>query len=89
MTDIAYELSLIDGVASVVPPKQGNPDKHPIVIENKYNTADGYSGNFFDINSAMTNGILYTALDPSVFEVKFPNSDIQGKVLGDNLSTGG
>jgi hypothetical protein len=85
LTDIAYELSLIDGVASVVPPKQGNPDKHPIVIENKYNTADGYSGNFFDIQSAMTDGILYTALDPSIFEVKFPNSDIQGKVLGDNL----
>jgi hypothetical protein len=37
----------------------------------------------------MVNGVLYPALDPSIFEVKYPNSDIQGKVLGDNLGTQG
>jgi hypothetical protein len=85
LSDIAYELSLIDGVASVVAPKENNPDSLPIVIENKYKIQDGYSGNFYDINSGLIENILYPALDPSIFEIKFPNSDIKGKVLGDNL----
>ena len=85
LSDIAYELSLIDGVASVVAPKENNPESLPIVIENKYKIQDGYSGNFYDINSGLIENILYPALDPSIFEIKFPNSDIKGKVLGDNL----
>jgi hypothetical protein len=89
LSDIAYELSLIDGVATVVPPKENNPNNLSMLIKNKYTLADGYSGNFYDIDSGMIEGILYPALDPSIFEVKYPNSDIQGKVLGDNLGTGG
>ena len=85
--DIAYELSLVDGVASVVPPEENNPKKAQIVIENKYKIADGYSGNYYDIDSSLRGGILYPALDPSIFEVKYLNSDIKGKVLGDNLGT--
>ena len=48
-------------------------------------SAQGYSGNFFDINTSIRGGVLYPALDPSIFEVKYPNTDIKGKVLGDNL----
>jgi len=89
LADIAYELSLVDGVATVVPPVENNPTNLPILIENKYKITDGYSGNFYDIQSGMVNGVLYPALDPSIFEVKYSNSDIQGKVLGDNLGTQG
>ena len=85
LSDISYELSLVDGVATVVPPVENNLGSQIILIENKYKTSEGYSGNFYDINSGMVEGILYPALDPSIFEVKYPNSDIQGKVLGDNL----
>ena len=88
LSDIAYEISLVDGVSSVVPPLENNPNNLPIVIENKYKLADGYSGNFYDIKSGMIDGILYPALDPSIFEVKKPNADIKGKVVGDNLGTG-
>jgi len=83
--DIAYELSLIEGVATVVSPEINNPKNLQILIENKYKIDDGYSGNFYDINSSLKGGILYPALDPSIFEVKFPNTDITGVVLGDNL----
>ena len=76
---------MVDGVATVVPPKDNNPNNLPILIENKYKSSEGYSGNFYDINSALKDGILYPALDPSIFEVKYPNADIKGKVLGDNL----
>ena len=85
LADLVYELSLVDGVATVVNPTENNSKNLPIVIENKYQTSQGYSGNFYDINTSLRCGILYPALDPSIFEIKFPNSDIKGKVLGDNL----
>ena len=88
LSDIAYELSLVDGVSSIVPPVENNPNKLPVVIENKFKRTDGYSGNFYNIDSSLIDGVLYTALDPSIFEVKFSNSDIKGKVVGDNLSSG-
>ena len=88
LSDIAYELSLVDGVATVVPPVDNNPNNLPIVVTNKYSIAEGYSGNFYDISSALIEGVLYPSLDPSIFEIKFPNSDIKGKVLGDNLGVG-
>jgi len=85
LADLVYEISLVDGVATVVNPTENNSKNLPIVIENKYQISQGYSGNFFDIDSSLRGGILYPALDPSIFEVKFPNTDIKGKVLGDNL----
>ena len=88
LSDIAYELSLVDGVASIVPPVENNPNKLPILIENKYKVSDGYSGNFYNVEKSLIDGVLYTALDPSIFEVKYPNTDIQGRVVGDNLTIG-
>ena len=88
LADVAYELSLIDGVATVVPPKDNNPNNLPILIENRFRAGEGYSGNYYDINSALKEGVLYPSLDPSIFELKYPNSDIEGKVLGDNLGVG-
>ena len=85
LSDIAYELSLVDGVSSIVAPVENNPDKLLILVTNKYKTSEGYSGNFYDIESGLIDGVLYPALDPSIFEIKFPNSDIRGKVVGDNL----
>ena len=88
LSDIAYEISLVDGVATVVPPSNSNPNNLPIVVENKYSIAEGYSGNFYDITSALKEGVLYPSLDPSIFEIRYPNTDIKGKVLGDNLGVG-
>ena len=73
-------------VSSVVAPKgQPTGNETTIVIENKHKVSEGYSGNFYDINSGLIDGVLYPALDPSIFEIKFPDSDIKGKVVGDNL----
>ena len=83
LSDLAYEISLVDGVVSVVPPEQNNPNKELILIENKVRVADGYSGNVYDIASSTKDGIIFPSLDPSIFELKFPNSDIEGKVVGD------
>ncbi len=83
LSDLAYQLSLVEGVVSVVPPETNNPQKNLIVIENKHLTANNYSGNVYDIDSASKDGVIYPSLDPSIFELKFPDSDIEGKVVGD------
>jgi len=33
------------------------------------------------MKAATINGIIYPSLDPSIFEVKFPGADIQGRVV--------
>jgi hypothetical protein len=83
LSDIAYEISLVEGVNSVVPPQNNNPNGDIIIIENKFLSTAGYSGNIYDINAATTNGVVYPSLDPSIFEIKKPDVDIVGKVLGD------
>ena len=83
LSDIAYKISLVDGVASIVPPEDDNPQKQMVVIENEYQTESGYSGHVYDIQSATKDGIIYPSLDPCIFELKFPNTDIEGRVVGD------
>ena len=65
------DLDRIDGVQTV----------KNIEIVNLYKTTDGYSGNVYNIKEATRNGIIYTSLDPSIFEVKYPDADIVGKVV--------
>jgi len=83
LSDIAYQISLVKGVASVVPPVEDNPEKAMVLISNKYNTDVGYSGNVYDLNAATKEGVIYPSLDPCIFEIKFPDLDIEGKVVGD------
>ena len=83
MSDIAYVIGLVEGVVTVVPPQDNNPNKNLVVIENKHKVSDGYSGNVYDLDSATRDGIVYTSLDPSIFELKYPNIDIEGRVVGD------
>lgn len=83
--DVAKAISDIDGVAGVVPPKTDNPFNLPVVFENKWNTSKGYNEVLYDFTdpSVVKNGVIYPAKDPSIFELKFPNVDIEGKVVGD------
>ena len=83
LADLAYKLSLVEGVSAVVPPESNNPNNLPVSITNKYKESDGYSGNLYDINAATKEGIIFPSLDPSCFELKF-SSDIQGRVVGDS-----
>ena len=66
-------------------PEVNNPNRDLILIENKNSAVNGsdYSGNIYDIRTASQEGVIYPSLDPSIFELKRPNSDIEGKVVGD------
>ena len=83
MSDVAYQISLVEGVASVVPPDGNEPGNPLVVVENKATTSEGYSGNVYDIAQSTKNGIVYPSKDPSIFELKYPDTDIIGKVLGE------
>ena len=50
-------------------------------LEVKNMTGGGYSQNRYDIKSAMKRGIVYPSLDPCIFEIKYPNKDIKGRVI--------
>lgn len=69
--DIQAELFSVEGVQSVV----------DVEIENKWKIDDGYSGNIYDINNATKDGVVYPSLDPAIFEIKYPNQDIEGRAL--------
>lgn len=49
-----------------------------IKVESKVGT--NYSSYDYDIEGATKENIIYPSLDPMIFEVKFPNQDIQGRI---------
>jgi hypothetical protein len=83
VAEIANRLYQVEGVASIVPPVDDNPNSLPVIITNKWKKADGYSGNMYDMESATKNGVIYPSMDPSIFEIKYPNNDIEGRAIGD------
>jgi len=66
--------SLLDSIDGVQTVKTVN-------IVNKTGEANGYSKYSYDISAGTLDGVIYPSLDPSIFELKYPNSDIQGRVV--------
>ena len=48
---------------------------------NKVGAYAGYSKYRYDMKTSLKDGVLYPSLDPMIFELKNPNSDIKGKVV--------
>jgi hypothetical protein len=40
-----------------------------------------YSPYSYDVQGATRSGIIYPSLDPSIFEIRYPDTDIQGRVV--------
>lgn len=49
-------------------------------ISNLNDSSLGYSNIFYGIKQATRNGIVYPSLDPMIFEVKYPDNDIKGRI---------
>ncbi len=58
-----------------------------IDIINKAGTTSGYSEYAYSISGATQGGVIYPSLDPSIFEIKFPNDDIKGRIVSLGTST--
>lgn len=69
-------LSEIDALLLKVPGVRSVPK---VEIINKY--GGDYSPYGYDVYAATKNGILYPSIDPSIFEVRFPDNDINGRVI--------
>jgi hypothetical protein len=52
-----------------------------ISFNNKVGESLGYSKYAYAIEGATQSGVVYPSQDPSIFEVKFPNTDIKGRVV--------
>ncbi len=52
-----------------------------IKIENKAGTSSGYSQHAYDIEGATQNQVIYPSLDPSIFELRYPDTDIKGRIV--------
>jgi hypothetical protein len=71
MKDLYILLDKIEGVQTV----------KDIAITNKSGEVLGYSPYSYDIAGATKNGTVFPSIDPMIFEVKYPNNDIKGKVV--------
>ena len=69
LSEITSKLLQIRGVQSIV----------KIEVVNKQ--GGDYSPYGYDIAGATRNNNVYPSLDPAIFEVRFPNTDIQGRVV--------
>lgn len=72
ISDIYSTLLTVKGVQSVVKVE---------IINKQDNTGVNYSQYGYDIPGATRNNNIYPSLDPSIFEVRYPNNDIQGRVV--------
>ena len=52
-----------------------------VLISNLNNSLLGYSTVYYSIKEATKNGIVYPSLDPCIFEVKYPDNDIKGRIV--------
>ena len=67
LSEIELLLANVEGVSSVP------------MLKVKNKCGGRYSSNSYNIDAATKDKIVYPSLDPSVFEVKFPDSDIKGR----------
>lgn len=69
ISNVVSTLLNVNGVQSVV----------NIQFTNK--SGGSYSPYSYDISGAILNNVIYPSLDPSIFEIRFPDLDIQGRVV--------
>ena len=71
LKDLNVLLDKVEGVQTV----------KRIKILNKTGTSSGYSDFAYDVEGATVNDVVYPSVDPMIFEVKSPESDIKGRVV--------
>jgi hypothetical protein len=68
-SDVYNLIGAIKGVQSVI----------KVIIENL--AGGNYSSYGYDIQAATKQGVVYPSIDPCIFEVRYPESDIYGRIV--------
>jgi hypothetical protein len=71
LKDISILLDKVQGVQTV----------KSVTLNNKSGESLGYSKYSYDLAAATQNNVVYPSLDPCIFEVKYPETDIKGRVV--------
>ena len=71
MKNLNILLDKIEGVQTVV----------DVQIKSIAGASKGYSDYSYDILAATNRGVIYPSVDPMIFELKYPQSDIVGRVV--------
>ena len=71
LKDLSILLDKVEGVQTVT----------SVVIKNIAGASKGYSDFSYDLQAATNQGIIYPSVDPMIFELKYPQADIIGRVV--------
>jgi hypothetical protein len=71
LKDVRILLDKVEGVRTV----------KSLTFENLTGESTGYSKYSYDVNGATVDDTIYPSIDPMIFEVKYPNVDIKGRVV--------
>jgi len=71
LKDLTILLDKVPGVQTV----------NSVSITNKTGLAQGYSEYAYDTTVATQGNVIYPSIDPMIFEVKYPDTDIKGRVV--------
>ena len=70
MSEVYNLIAAVKGVQSV----------EDVIFENRSGLIGGYTQYKYDFKQATRKGVIYPSLDPSIFELKYPNVDIEGRI---------
>ena len=70
ISEVQNLIGAVDGVQTI----------EGLTFNNISGTSQGYSQYKYGFSKATRNGAIYPSMDPSIFELKYPNSDINGRV---------
>jgi len=71
LKDLNITLDKVDGVRTV----------KNVTVTNLAGESLGYSNYSYDVQGATIDNVVYPSIDPMIFEVKYPNTDIKGRVV--------
>ena len=71
---------IISEISNLLAGVTGVQTVEKVTLENKNGVSLGYSQYKYDFEGATRKGVIYPSLDPSIFELKYPNTDIKGRV---------
>ena len=72
---------IISEVANLIGAVRGVQTVEKVKFENIFGIESGYAQYKYDFKQATKKEVIYPSLDPSIFELKYPDSDILGRVI--------